>query len=105
MSKDNWFSNFAHKPIFMSDFSYPTVEYAFQAAKTLDIKERKHIANIGSPGAAKKAGRNVNLRSDWEEIKLAVMYVCLCAKFADEGWYHELKLTDKLCIKTNYTVL
>lgn len=95
MNKDNWFSNFAPAHIFMGDFSYPTVEHAFQAAKSLDIKERKHIANIGSPGAAKKAGRNVKLRPDWEEIKLAVMYICLCAKFADETWYRELRLTGE----------
>lgn len=95
MNKDNWFSNFAPAHIFMRDFSYPTVEHAFQAAKTLDIKERKHIANMGSPGAAKKAGRNVKLRPEWEEVKLAVMWICLCAKFSDEYWYKELKLTGE----------
>lgn len=79
----------------MGDFSYPTVEHAFQAAKTLDIKEKKHIANMGSPGAAKKAGRKVKLRPDWEEIKLAVMYICLCAKFGSENWYRELRLTGE----------
>lgn len=77
------------------DTDYPTIEHAFQAAKTLNIKERIRISKLGSPSAAKKAGRNVKLRPDWEEIKLAVMYICLCAKFADEAWYRELKLTGE----------
>ncbi len=54
------------------DTTYPTVEHAFQAAKSLDIKERIHISKLNSPGAAKKAGRKLKLRADWEEIKLAV---------------------------------
>lgn len=97
MKKDNWFSNFASSPIFMGDIetTYPTIEHAFQAAKSLDIKERKHIANIGSPGAAKKAGRKVKLRLEWDEIKLAVMFICLCGKFREENWYQELKLTGE----------
>ena len=77
------------------DTDYPTIEHAFQAAKTLDIKERICISKIDLPGIAKKAGRKVELRPDWEEIKLAVMYICLCAKFANETWYRELKLTGE----------
>ena len=97
MANDNWFSNFKRSSIFMADIhtTYPTVEHAFQAAKSLDIKQRKHIANMNSPGAAKKAGRKVELRPDWEEIKLAIMWICLCGKFSDENWYKELKLTGE----------
>lgn len=95
MSKDNWFSNFKRSPIFMGECSYPTIEHAFQAAKSLDIRERIRISKLRSPGTAKKAGRKVELRPDWEEIKLGVMYVCLCAKFSDEYWYKELKLTGE----------
>ncbi|MGB3649903.1 MAG: NADAR family protein [Rivularia sp. (in: cyanobacteria)] len=95
MSKDNWFSNFQPSPIFMADIDthYSTIEHAFQAAKSLDIKERVRISKLSSPSAAKKAGRKVELRPHWEEIKLAVMWICLCAKFSDEYWYKELKLT------------
>ena len=41
MTNDNWFSNFKSSPIFMADIhtTYLTVEHAFQAAKSLDIKE------------------------------------------------------------------
>lgn len=53
MSKDNWFSNFKPSPIYMEDIdtTYPTVEYAFQAAKSLDVKERICISKLASPGA------------------------------------------------------
>ena len=61
MANDNWFSNFKSSPIFMADIhtTYLTVEHAFQAAKSLDIKERIRISKLRSPGAAKKAGRKV----------------------------------------------
>lgn len=97
MNRDNWFSNFKSSPIFLADTdtNYPTVEHAFQAAKSLDIKERVRIGKLASPNAAKKAGRKVELRPHWEEIKLAVMWICLCAKFSDEYWYKELKLTGE----------
>lgn len=57
----------------MENMTYLTVEHAFQAAESLDIKERIRISKLKSPGAAKKAGRKVRLRADWEKIKLAVM--------------------------------
>ncbi|NJN10818.1 MAG: NADAR family protein [Richelia sp. RM1_1_1] len=79
----------------MGDFTYPTVEHAFQAAKTLDSEQRKHIASLVSPEAAKKTGTNVELRTDWEEIKLAIMCFCLSAKFSDENWYRQLKMTGE----------
>ena len=41
--------------------------------KTLDIEERKEIAALDTPGRAKRAGRKVHLRADWEEIKENVM--------------------------------
>jgi N-glycosidase YbiA len=60
---------------------YPSVEHAYQAAKTLDHEERKHIALVGRPGNVKSAGRSVELRPGWEEIKLEVMLGLLRQKF------------------------
>jgi ribA/ribD-fused uncharacterized protein len=52
--------------------------------KTLDINERRAIANCLTPGQAKRMGRRVALRPDWEDVKEAVMLEGLCLKFADE---------------------
>ena len=74
-------SNFAASEIEFEGIVFPTVEHAFQAAKTLNMTKRKEIAALPSPGHAKRAGRSVELRPDWEEIKIDVMLECVRKKF------------------------
>lgn len=61
---------------------YPTVEHFFQAAKANNQEDYEMVMREPGPGGAKHAGRNVQLRSDWEEIKNKVMYTALKEKFA-----------------------
>lgn len=75
-------SNFFPSTIKYNGFTYKTVEHAFQAAKTLDSKEQKKIREAPSPGKAKRLGRKVTLRKDWESIKFKVMEDCLRLKFS-----------------------
>ena len=77
-------SNFYWSEIEFEGITYPTNEHFFQAMKTLDIDERRAIANCRTPGQAKRMGRRVALRPDWEDVKEAVMLEGLCLKFADE---------------------
>lgn len=79
--KYNFLSNFSDSPIKYEGIVYPTVEHAFQAAKTLNINKRLEIAHASTPGQAKRLGRSVKLRSDWEEIKVDIMRECLRLKF------------------------
>lgn len=74
-------SNFHASPMIIEGITYPTVEHAFQAYKTEDTAERKRIAELATPGQAKRAGRKVKLREDWETIKISAMTVCLKRKF------------------------
>lgn len=74
-------SNFYESPIAEDRIIYPTVEHYFQAQKTLDMDERKKIAAADTPGKAKRLGRSVTLRPDWEEIKLGVMEHAVREKF------------------------
>lgn len=62
---------------------YPSAEHAFQAMKSLDADVRKTVAVCSSAKAAKKYGRQINLRCDWEKVKIDVMYDVLKAKFED----------------------
>jgi len=73
---------------------YPTSEHAYQAAKTLDASERKMIFNAHTPGQAKRAGRKVTLRSDWEEVKVGVMLKILRSKFSDPSLARRLVETE-----------
>lgn len=60
---------------------YPTVEHAYQAAKTLDGGVRKSIRTAETAGKAKKIGNSLHLRSDWEDRKLPTMEELLRKKF------------------------
>lgn len=62
---------------------YASVEHAFQAAKTLDPAERAIVRACATPGMAKRAGRKVTMRKDWNGRRVAVMEYLLKQKFAD----------------------
>lgn len=85
---DDYFflSNFSFSPITYEGIKYNSVEAAFQATKTLDINERKSFSKL-SPSQAKAKGRQVELRSDWEEIKDNVMKELIILKFVNNPEY------------------
>lgn len=96
-------SNFYNASCIFEEKLYPTVEHAFQAAKSLDHAERDWIAAAGSPGLAKRLGRRVNLRPDWEKVKFDVMEECLRSKFADPVLKQKLLATgDEELVEGNY---
>lgn len=74
-------SNFYHSPFIFDGIEYPTNEHFFQAMKTLDQEERKQIAAAPTPGKAKRMGRHVQLRKDWEQVKKNVMRLGVGLKF------------------------
>jgi ribA/ribD-fused uncharacterized protein len=75
------------------DLEFWTVEAAFQAAKTIDLEERRWIAEAPSPGAAKRLGRAATLREGWDDMRVAVMRACLEKKFADDWLRRRLMAT------------
>lgn len=79
----SFLSNYFNAVVTFEGEQYPTAEHAFQAAKTLDLSERKRIASLATPGQSKRAGRELTLRKDWEEIKVTAMTVILKSKFSD----------------------
>jgi ribA/ribD-fused uncharacterized protein len=76
-------SNFWRAEVWLDTASYPTVEHAYQAAKTIDANERQRVKNAPTPGKAKFAGRRVTLRSDWEVVKVGVMASLVMQKFRE----------------------
>lgn len=79
--KYRFLSNFYRCYIEYEGITYPSVEHAYQAAKTLSKNERSRIAAMSTPGEAKRAGRQVKLRADWEQVKVAIMLELLRKKF------------------------
>lgn len=78
------FSNFAIVPggVTLDGVSYIAVEHAYQAAKTLDPKERESVRTQPTSALAKRAGRKVTIRDGWDEMKVGVMRKLLLQKFA-----------------------
>ena len=77
-------SNFFPSPVEFEGLTYATVEHAFQAAKTVNPVERERIQRCSTPGAAKRLGREVVLRPEWERIRLGVMKELVRQKFTHD---------------------
>jgi ribA/ribD-fused uncharacterized protein len=75
-------SNFWPAKVKLGGIYYPSVENAFQAAKTLDLDKRKWFLDVPA-GEAKRIGQNLDLRPDWEAVKLLVMNYLVRQKFSD----------------------
>lgn len=77
-----WLSNFWDSPIDLGNGLHArTVEHAYQALKAVTGIDVMTILGASTPAAAKRLGRNIRIRSDWEEIKDLVMGSLLVAKF------------------------
>lgn len=76
-------SNFYPVTVSFEGERYAAVEDAFQAAKTLDPKERMLIQLCQTPADARKCGRKVTLRPDWNAVKVSIMLELLRQKFSN----------------------
>lgn len=74
-------SNFWPAKVTLGNMEFPSVEHAFQAAKTLNMQQRAAIRDCATPGQAKRMGRKVALRPDWESVKVDIMKQLVWAKF------------------------
>ena len=83
-------SNFYSCKVVYENIRFPSVEHAFQAAKTLDIESRIALSCAPTAAAAKKGGRAVKLRPDWESVKVQVMLDCLREKFKNPALRQKL---------------
>lgn len=67
-------------------FLFASVEHAYQACKTLITKEIKLFEDPSlSAGQAKRLGRKITLRDDWDCIKIQVMWRLLNLKFSEDN--------------------
>jgi ribA/ribD-fused uncharacterized protein len=96
-------SNFFARRINFMGIDFPSNEHAFQAAKTWDASERIWVAEAPTPGIAKRRGRQVTLREDWESEKIKVMYEICQIKFQIPTLRALLESTeDKVLVEGNY---
>jgi len=81
--KYRFLSNFFPAKVLFEGDIYPSVEHAYQSAKTLNPDERQAIRQVKLAGMAKQLGKHVTLRSDWRQINLNIMKVLVREKFQD----------------------
>lgn len=83
------YSNFQSFQITYKGVKFPTVEHFYQALKSEDPADWEKIAALETPGEAKKQGRWLPLRPDWEEKKIEIMRLALEQKFSHGTRYHD----------------
>lgn len=89
--KYSFLSNFATCYFIVFDeVRYRSVEHAYQAAKTLNLGERLDIYLANTPGQAKRLGKKVHVRLDWDEVKLSIMEDLLRQKFVGSDVFRQL---------------
>lgn len=74
-------SNFYPATVVFDQDAYPSVEHAYQAAKTFSQRDRDAIRVVSTPGKAKRLGQTVEVRPEWNDIKVTVMEKLLWKKF------------------------
>lgn len=81
----NWFSNFLpfDRPLIYDGETYRTPEHFYQAMKTTSKNRRAEIAATPKPGSAKRLGREVAIRKDWEDVKYGVMMYAQLWRFRE----------------------
>jgi len=93
IGKYAFLSNFYPVNVDLDEHTYPSVEHAYQAAKTMDPVKRAMIRKAFSPGIAKKMGRTLLLRPGWHGLKLEIMKLLLIEKFSYPDLTEMLLLT------------
>lgn len=91
------FSNFHPAVVEFEGVKYCSAECAFQAAKTLDLNDRPRFAKM-NPGYAKRLGRKLSLRPDWENVKRNIMYELVKSKAHNNPEFCKTLLSTKGCL-------
>lgn len=101
-----WLSNFHICDVFFDGELYASSEAAYMAGKTTDINIRKQlIKSTGiNPADAKKLGRSIPLREDWDDIKFDHMYCVVFDKFNRNKYLRDklLETGDRYLEETNH---
>lgn len=74
-------SNFSPCSIEYEGTIFPSTEHLFQSLKILDPNLRLRISRILTPGQAKKFSRTIELRPNWNKIRVSIMRDVVYQKF------------------------
>ena len=84
----DFLSNFYTVTVHLDGMAYASTEHAYQAAKTLDLEKRRIFTLDFNPTLtarkAKAIGQNLELRDDWDKVKVPIMRELLFEKFSGD---------------------
>lgn len=92
-----WLSNFAPATVKLDGVMYPSVENAYQAAKTV-LPEERHPFIICNANEAKKLGRSVTMRNGWDSMKEEIMLDLLIQKYTIPEYQQRLMATGEVLL-------
>lgn len=91
----HFLSNFYPAPIEYRGRRWWTTEAAYQAMKTHDEEEQNRIQMERRAAVAKRLGKTVTMRDDWDEIKVDIMREIVQAKFDQHEHLREMLLATE----------
>ena len=74
-------SNFWYASFVFDNILWRSSEHAYQAQKSLDKAIKLRISKLATPSEAKRAGKYLACREDWDSVKYDLMYQIVLAKF------------------------
>jgi ribA/ribD-fused uncharacterized protein len=97
-----WLSNFALVRVIYNGLEFTSTEAAYQAAKSNVLNQQMEFTSL-SPGQAKRLGKRITMRPDWNKVKLSIMEDLLRQKFNVTLYKELLLLTgNEEIIEGNY---
>lgn len=92
-----WLSNFWPATIQSQGLVFPTVEHAYVFAKFMVMPTNEDDINwflSCTPAQCKRAGRQIDLRADWDDVKFNLMLEFTRQKYSDANPELKAKLRD-----------
>ncbi len=95
-------SNFYPFKLIYNGIEYQNTEAAFQAQKCKYLPERNQFSKLNA-SEAKRLGRRVELRPDWEQVKDGIMYNIVLTKFSSDEYlaYKLLETGEEVLMEGN----
>jgi ribA/ribD-fused uncharacterized protein len=99
---EHFLSNFYLSPVLLGNIWYPSGEHAFVSLKTIDPRIKRKVAQIETPLEAKRYGRKIELRPEWDDRRVEMMSRVIRSKFSPTRNRH---LAQQLVRTRGYTLV